>query len=134
MGHLSLKRNSRLGGTKNSGEVMLDVQDRTTIFVFIVAVSVSMVVFLRAGITDDAVDRDIHDQVVRTIQDEGKAFKLEAGIIITSMASAIGILYLNGRKDLKESRRVFGRLASALERLPCQPDLCANQAKSRGGD
>jgi len=134
MGHLSLKRNSRLGGTKNSGEVMLDVQDRTTIFVFIVAVSVSMVVFLRAGITDDAVDRVIHDQVVRTIQDEGKAFKLEAGIIITSMASAIGILYLNGRKDLKESRRIFDRMALALEHLPCHPDLYTSQAKTGGGD
>jgi len=72
------------------------------------------------------VDRDIHDQVVRTIQDEGKAFKLEAGIIITSMASAIGILYLNGRKDLKESRRVIARLASALDHLPCKPELCTN--------
>jgi hypothetical protein len=112
----------------------MDVQDRTAILAFVIALSVSMFVFLRAGTTGEGVDRDIHDQVVRTIQEEGKAFKLEAGIIITSMASAIGILYLNGRKDLKESRRIFDRMALALERLPCQPDLYTRQAKTGGGD
>lgn len=108
----------------------MDVQDRTAISAFVIALSVSMSVFLRAGTTGEGVDRDIHDQVVRTIQDEGKAFKLEAGIIITSMASAIGILYLNGRKDLKESRRVIDRLASALDHLPCKPELCTNPPKT----
>jgi len=105
---------------------VMDAQDRVVAVSFILALSVSMFVFFRAGITAEVLDRDIHDQVVRTIQEEGKAFKLEAGIIITSMASAIGILYINGRKDLRESRRVIARLAAALDHLPCRPDLCTN--------
>ena len=104
--------------------------DKMFLSVFAVAVTVSMCIFLRVGYGSDGFDAAGHDSVIQAMGKRIEAQRYEAGIIIASMASAIGILYVNGRKDMRASRIVINRLASALERLPCRPELCTDQKET----
>jgi hypothetical protein len=81
--------------------------------------------FWRSGISApiDSTDKDVHDTMINTLNNN-KTQRIETGVIIGSMASAIMLLYVNGRKDMKATRIVINRLAHALERLPCRPELC----------
>lgn len=108
--------------------VKLDFRELSIIYMVIALVVIATFVFWRTGsaASSDSIDRDVHDSVVRTLQEETKTQRVEAGVIICSMASAIALLYINGRKDMKATRVVIARLASALDKLPCRPDLCTN--------
>lgn len=108
----------------------LQPMDRIFLLVFAISVTVSMCAFLRVGVGAEGIDRDVHESVVRALQSQVEAQRYEAGIIIASMASAITLLYVNGRKDLRASRMVIDRLAAALDRLPCRPEMRTDPPES----
>ena len=101
---------------------IMQSRDIAFLFVFSIAVTVSMCAFFRVGASEDSIDRDGHEAAIRSLENQKKEQRYEAGIIIASMASAISMLYINGRKDLQASRAVMARLASAIDRLPCHPE------------
>jgi hypothetical protein len=104
--------------------------DRIFLLVFGIAVTVSMCAFLRVSVGAEGIDRDVHESVVRALESQIEAQRYEAGIIIASMASAITLPYVNERKDRCASRAVISRLATALDRLPCRPELCTNPSET----
>lgn len=114
---------------ENNTSMQLLLRDKIFLCIFSISTVLAMLIILHDGISaqvDDLVDRDIHDSVVRTLQQSAESQKVEAGVVIASMASAIGILYINGRKDIRASRAVIAKLATALENLPCRPNLCTD--------
>lgn len=99
---------------------MKQKHDLIGFFFFLLMGTGCMVFFLGAASADQTqVMADIHKDMIEQLQSQVMWLRAEAGVIITTMASALGALYMNSRRDGKASREALRELSSVLRERPC---------------
>lgn len=103
-------------------------------FAFVIAVALVLIAAWRCAVALDGVDRASHDLVVGELKaqadKQASAFSIERaelGAAIAALAATCLVLYRNARADARKNREVITRLTTAIEGLPCKPDLVCQE-------